>query len=689
VNSPHHRTKRRTRHLALLSPMILACAAEAGPAPHAANPPREQPAAVAGRGLSLTRPPAVVVLAARPNPVAKLAAGELVEHVRLATGLTLQTFTEDDALPAGVRVFVGETAAARQAGLAAEALEPDACILRVVDGNLYLLGRENDQKYKPNSARNGTLYGVYELLERYLRVRWLWPGKLGTYVPRTDRLVVPADLNEVIAPAFEFRRARIWHLYWQVKRPNPALTRIGFSQAAAKSYLEELRTYKRRYRLGDTKPKPVVGHHFKGWWQRHGKKHPEWFMLNAQGQRGPLPGGSKRNKEHVAVCVSNPDLHRYILEKDWDGGDNLSLGEVDARFFCQCERCRAWDGPQPDAPPGFARPDYTPRCVSDRYAKFWKTIYDQAVRRNPNVRVTTFLYWNYLPAPLVHTQLHKQIYAEFVPWTGSYVYFPMPEERLQWVKAQWLGWHEAGVTLAYRPNHLHGGYVFPNFSTWQYGDFFRFAYRNGMIGFDFDALFGHWAVKGPMLYVHMRLFVNPTLDVETIRRDYFAAFGLAAPGIEAYFDYWEKRSGVRGGNPLDSVGAFPDHTFAKAETLLDKAGEALGAKPEGEFAERVAFVRVGLRHARLAANFLRLTDRGKLPDLPPGALGDDGLPGAGADAELPADVRRFRRIQAALKELVAFRRRHEHLFFADLVDAAKRERRFVKMDRLLEDLPLE
>ncbi|MBN1674309.1 MAG: hypothetical protein JXR37_24895, partial [Kiritimatiellae bacterium] len=75
--------------------------------------------------------------------------------------------------------------------------------------------------------------------------------------------------------------------------------------------------------------------------------------------------------------------------------------------------------------------------------------------------------------------------------------------------------------------------------------------------------------------------------------------------------------------------------------------------------------------------------------LPPGALGDDGLAGAGAGAELPADVRRFRRIQAALKELVAFRRRYEHLFFADLVDAAKRETRFVKMDRLLEDLPLE
>jgi hypothetical protein len=29
----------------------------------------------------------------------------------------------------------------------------------------------------------GTLFGVYEFLERQLRVRWLWPGKLGEAFP--------------------------------------------------------------------------------------------------------------------------------------------------------------------------------------------------------------------------------------------------------------------------------------------------------------------------------------------------------------------------------------------------------------------------------------------------------------------------------------------------------------------------
>ena len=40
-------------------------------------------------------------------------------------------------------------------------------------------------------VHSGTLLGVYEVLEDYLGVRWLWPGDLGTYVPRRNTIVIP------------------------------------------------------------------------------------------------------------------------------------------------------------------------------------------------------------------------------------------------------------------------------------------------------------------------------------------------------------------------------------------------------------------------------------------------------------------------------------------------------------------
>ncbi len=626
----------------------------------------------------------VVIIADNPNPVARYAARELVDHVNKASGVTLKILSESEAGQSEYpyRIFLGETAAAAQIGINPASLGDDAFLLRSVGSDLYVVGKEDELEPLGQNTQKGTLFGVYELIERHLGVLWLWPGELGTYVPKSETIVISLPLDEVVEPVFEFRRARINWLNSQVNNPNPQITRIGFSENAARNHLASMHVFQARYRLGYDK-KPRVGHHFSGWWQRHGEENPEWFMLNEQGERGPLPGGST---QHVAMCVSNQDLHRYIIENDWDGSDVLSLGEVDVRTFCNCERCLSWDGPQPEKPPEFAIQDYQPRLVTDRYARFWKTIYDQASMINPNVRVTTFLYWNYFPAPLGDVQLNKNFYGEFVPWTGPYVYFPMPDERIEWKKEQWLRWSETGISMAYRPNHPHGGYVFPDISTWQAGEFFRFAYKNGMIGFDYDQLFGHWATKGPMLYVQMRLYVDPTLEIQQIREDYFSAFGPAAAHVEEYFDFWEENSGVYGANPNGVVEHYPDDMFRQSEPILEHAMEAARQNENHEYAGRVHFLQTGLEHARLAAHLWRSTDRGAVPDLPPGALGDDGFAGAGEVAELPADVQRYHQIREALADLVTFRRKHEHLFFSDLVDAARREIRWIELDQLIEQL---
>ncbi len=623
------------------------------------------------------QPRAVVVVADNPSPTARYAASEFIHHVELATGVALPVVAESDVPhePPG-RIVIGLTESSHALGIDPADLGPDTFVLRRVDDSIFVFGNEDRTKdpLDERNAASGTLFGVYELLERTLGVRWLWPGELGTFVPPTDSLAI-GELDETVNPALRFRRFR-WNrveeaLGWRGASREPGwierdhdlrypeeLERIAFSPEGLRRHGRDLVVFLRRHRLGYSEPKPQVGHYFGGWGERYGDEHPDWFMLSQDGERGPPPGAGDFQIRHVAMCVSNPELHRYIVEEAWDGGDILRLGEADTARYCHCENCLSWDGPQPG--------DAAGRIISDRYARFWKTIRELAVERNPDVLVTTFLYVNYFPHPLTDIRLNENVYGEFTPWSRFMVWYPTTEEQREWQRQQWLGWAKTGITMAYRPNHTKTGYVLPHVNTWQGGEFIRFAYDHGMIGIDYDDLSGQWAVKGPEHYMYLRLLVDPAQSIESIRREYFSGFGPAAKHVERYFDYWEDHNhrlqedglwhDIRF-NPRYAPRQYPPDVFPPAEAMLEDAMAAAREDPSPEFARRVAFLQTGLEHGKLSVRFIR-----KLVDEHPDA-------------------------RNALQELVHFRREHESLHISSYVNAARGELRYFgdEIDALFQD----
>ena len=63
------------------------------------------------------------------------------------------------------------------------------------------------------------------------------------------------------------------------------------------------------------------------WWAQFGKTPPDWFALRADGKRGlKVP----RAGAWTPLCVSNSEMQRFLVEKAWDGGGVLTLGEADA-----------------------------------------------------------------------------------------------------------------------------------------------------------------------------------------------------------------------------------------------------------------------------------------------------------------------------------------------------------------------
>ncbi len=647
------------------------------------------------------KPQAVVVTADDPATVATYAARELVRHIEKATGQQLQVVGETE-IPEGVesRIFIGMTEAAREQGIVAEKMKPDEFVLRTVGRDLYVLGMEdkardvvlgepddNDWTHKilhdgiplyrgPSIiSLNGTLFGVYEILERYVRVRWLWPGELGTHVPRADDIVIDETLDEYHVPKIAWRHLPWFHLVDALRREDsydPRTERLAFSQQGLRDFWEATGVYLGRHRMGYSTPPPTFSEEFSDepWKQDTTliEEQPHFYAMDARGIRYGQPGCEY---VHADMCVSNASLHRFILEKVWKGEGTLRLGQSNTVEYCQCDECMAWDGPQPQPGdvPDFERNAYGPRSVSFRYARFWKTVYEQAARRNPDVRATVLMYQTTLPAP-GDIELSENIYGEFCPWSGAATYFPMPEEVDAWSRRQWLGWKKTGISMIWRPNHLHGSYTMPYLSTRQAGSFFKFAYQNGLKGFLLDSLRVSWATQGPMIYIHMALGWDPDLDVEELRQDFWSAFGPAASEVQRYFDYWEAYSLAHPEgslySPIRADAAYPSQEFARQAVVLENALKIAAGDPLPEYAERVSFLQAGLEHARLCATFMGTLDMG----------------------EVPMERERFLKAQRALKELIAFRRAKEHLFISDYVDAADyRERGYVKgIDLLFEDV---
>jgi hypothetical protein len=152
---------------------------------------------------------AVVVTADQPTKTARYAADELVWHVQQATGVALKVLRESDlTVDVHTRVYLGDTKTTRHT-IDIDRLPREACVIRSVGNDLFIVGKEDEGN--PLEQRNpniGTLFGVYEFLEDVLEVRWLWPGELGTFVPKTDTIEI-WRVHETKSPALAFRS-----FYW-------------------------------------------------------------------------------------------------------------------------------------------------------------------------------------------------------------------------------------------------------------------------------------------------------------------------------------------------------------------------------------------------------------------------------------------------------------------------------------------
>lgn len=536
-----------------------------------------------------------------------LAAVELADYLGKLGGTRPRIATESQkGLPEGPRVFVGHCKA--NADLAPK---PEEIVVLTRNGHLHVCGGDSAPG---GMICKGTLYAMYDLLERDLGVRWLFPGEHGEVVPKQTALSI-AELNRREQPRIEKRKVRNAALTRE-DTYAPVLEKWGISVAAWKAAHEGDGAWYRRMRLGQ-RIEIDGGHAFPGWWEKYGKEHPDWFALQPDGTRTQTPGRER-------LCKSNPAL--------WDEIARVRVGDFKAHpekltasicpndggknKFCMCSQCRALD--PADAPKLLGDPsliDPTTKlpfpeypALSDRVFTFFNEIAKRVRTETPDRSLVAYAYSVYRTPPVKVKQLEPNLIVGYVGLDLAAI-----DE-----------WSKIAPRLFIRPNDLGPAIDLgmPRNNAVQLAQAVKFSVEHHAMGFDFDNGHGNWSSHGLDYYVLCKALWNPDLDVSATIADYCrAAYG---PGADAMLRYHDRL-----GNISDRVRADPElgarspkaarlrrYYSAEAFTALDAdlsaATQAIGSSDSHSLA-RVQMASDSVKYARLVTALLEVAHDKKSP----------------------------------------------------------------------------
>ena len=218
--------------------------------------------------------------------VARYAADELARFLGESMGCEVPV--TNVLLEGFSAVVVGDGAETRAAGIDVAALPRDAGVIRTSGGRVYIAGRDDAKKTAKevegshfagiwgNMYERGSVFAVYEFLERFAGVRFYFPGRLGTIVPGHACLdVPPTDL--VSRPDYTYRDYSAWQMgAW-------------FDDEHRKDGRQIMH---HRHRLHTEFIPCSHGLNEFHYLERFGKTHPEYFQMLPNGKRNVDPSFS-------------------------------------------------------------------------------------------------------------------------------------------------------------------------------------------------------------------------------------------------------------------------------------------------------------------------------------------------------------------------------------------------------------
>ncbi len=449
-----------------------------------------------------------IVVASDSLSTTRLAAEELRRYVNLATGVKLP-------------IVRTPTAGKRQIYIAStDRLKPHGFAIQAHLGNLYLRGHDGPGRGRSvdytNPIHRGTCNAVYEFLERFAGVRWFWSDALGELVPRSTRIVVPADLVIKQEPIFDYR-ALVY---------GPPGSSDG--------------DWARRNRLGSE----IGMHHSHALqrilpvqeWARRG--HPEYAAMRAGTRRiKPARGGSGGH-----VCTGNPEVVAIVADaaKAYFAGhprrQMYSISLPDGSSVCTCPVCTRYDVPGYKVPSGVH--EGWP-VITDRILHFYNSVAKIVARKFPDRFLGGYIYMDYLHPPRRVQEVHPMLALVVSPNQAVELWNDDTWAFYQNLFQAWGGFHDR--VYAYDTCFLSRRmYALPAPLGQRAVDLIRLLADSGIRG-AYLYIGPTWESLGPDSYLLARLLWNPNADVDRIKREYYGLLYQQASGpVRDYFERAER-----------------------------------------------------------------------------------------------------------------------------------------------------
>ena len=524
-----------------------------------------------------------IVVPEKASPSQKYAAEELRDYTERTTGVRLPIIVADatngQSLPAKA-IVLGDTK------LAAELAGTDGFRLKAEGSRLRIIG----------SAERGTLYGAYEVLERFAGCRWYASWR--TVAPKRERIEVPDDLDETQKPAFAMREP-----YWyDVIQHQEFAARLRVNSRSWNKFDEKFGG--NPYRFGGG----LGSCHTFGRLlppEKHFDAHPEYFSL--------VKG--KRLKLHSQLCLTNPDVLRIVtsnvlerIRKD-PGAKFYGVSQNDWYHFCECPACKAVDDEE--------------GSHAGTMIRFVNAIAEAVEKEFPDAIIETLAYQYTRKAPK-KTKLRHNVVPCLCTIECDFA-LPMDKspfsENISFRKdiEDWSKLTDFLYIWDYTTDFAHYTMPWPNVLALQGNiQFFR---RNKV-----KALFEQGAYQGRHAdFAELKAWLlakwmwDPDLPMEPLLDDFFAGYyGKGAPFVREYFDRLHRLQTEHSAKPDSPLlifsgvtnPAIPDSFLEEAAELWRKAADAVKDDPATSY---------NVRMGAFSVDYMRMERMNTILSLRPGA----------------------------------------------------------------------
>ncbi len=445
----------------------------------------------------------------------------------------------------------------------------DEAFYIMTDGNRIVIGAK-----KPI----GVLYGAYTFIEKYLGVRWFYPGNDGEYCPKSPDISL-GDIDDYEEPSIPERAIGCWEQSvkpWDMEEVRVWQARNKLMFGSSYQYNDKRRAELDAFECGNCPPGGGGHSTFESSVpQKLFKTHPEYF---------PLKDGKRVCEERSQRCLANPDVQKMVADyvlamASYGAAFTIAYHDSGFECFCHCPDCIKM---------GTYKGEFT---VSNLAHRFSSMIADQTLKRNPQAVLGVYIYSVYRDLPTDPAiRYDPRVSGTYCPHQRCYVHRlddPKSECNVRFFK-ELTGWQERCSKIGIFDYYAYSQSPYAPMEYTLAEDIKLYKKLNLQRWYDdctnknLPILPGNWQ----FYYVAAKMLWDASLDVDKLMLDaYNKYYGAAAEPMKKYQAFrrelWESAPGhaAYGGPNRIAYCLTVEGAEKRLNDYLDDADKLAGADP--------------------------------------------------------------------------------------------------------------